>query len=243
MAGPLTAADDYTFEETEDLGMDGMDLGFEEMSVEPIGAGTDGIAGAYDAAIERLRAQRSGLSGKERIGALLVGFGQPTRSGKWQEGVANAAQLLLQQKLASRQADEARRMKLEELMARRDVDVAKAGNARDLATIRANAAAGKGKSLNAEQIKRMGYAKRAFPGKSDEELMTMLYEPVIDRLMVAPQIAASAASGGYDASQYMPPGLTVAELQQQARDALAKGAPRDQVIQRLRQWAIPIEGI
>lgn len=129
MPGPLTAADDYNFDET-DYGVDGVTN--EDVNVSPYGvdvsSGIADLSPVYDAAIQRLKDQRSGLSSRERLGALLVGFGQPTRHGKWQEGVSNAAQVLFQQSTAQKTADEKRRSELERLQ-----------NARDIAGIRTKA--------------------------------------------------------------------------------------------------------
>lgn len=240
MFGALTAADPDEFIE-EDI--EATPTGFEVGVSEGIVAD---LTPAYDAAIKRLREQRGGLSAKERLGALLVGFGQPTRHGKWQESLGNASQMLFQQSLARRKEDEDRRSQLEKLMSAREIAKIRANATVTAAEKRAAAtAAGAtgGGRLNSDQIKRMGYAKRVFPGVPETELVSKLYEPVIDRLMTAPQIAASAAGAGYDADEFMPPGSTVAEMQAEAKNAIAKGAPRDDVLERLRRWGVPVEGL
>ena len=123
MFGALTAADptDEFLEEDIEESPTGFEVGVSEGIVAD-------LTPVYDAAIQRLRQQRQGLSAKERLGALLVGFGQPTRHGKWQEGVSNAASLLFQQSMGRRKEDEARRSELERLT-----------NAREVAKIRSSA--------------------------------------------------------------------------------------------------------
>lgn len=253
MVSPLTAADD------EDIGFDiGADaeddmltggVGYAVQAPGSVLDPTD-LSPVYDAALQRLRAQRSGLSGKQRLGALLVGFGQPTRHGKWQEGAANAALMLSQQTLAAREQDEKRRLKLEELMTQRDIAGARSKGALEIARMKA----GQGGKLNADQVKRMGYAQTLFPDKSEEELRRLLYSPKVDYMMMRGGVAAAAASQGLAVGDALhsvedaiapppPPGATVASLRQEAIDAIAKGAPRDGVLQRLRSAGVPTEGI
>lgn len=125
MLGALTAADGFTdpdaLEEEQRSAPTGYEVGVSSGIVAD-------LTPVYDAAIRRLREQRQGMSARERLGALLVGFGQPTRSGKWQESVGNASQLLFQQSMARRKEDVDRRRELERLM-----------NAREVARIRSQA--------------------------------------------------------------------------------------------------------
>lgn len=97
----------------------------------------EAIRAIYRKASERLRAQRSGLSGREQIGSLLVGFGQPTQSGRWQDAVANAANTLLQQKLKSRDRDASR----EDLLAKYELEGEYKAAMIDAQMARANATA------------------------------------------------------------------------------------------------------
>lgn len=126
---PLTAADEYDFEvegETPDGGfaVQGVGEDFDQKFAEQ-----SQIAAALGQAAEALKAQRSGLSGRQRLGALLLGFAQPTKRGKWQEYVVNAATALGQRSVAQQALDEKRRQEL-----------ARMENAQKIAMIRANAA-------------------------------------------------------------------------------------------------------
>lgn len=268
MPGALTAAD-----EDFDLGV-GADE--EEMAggsgADPYAidvASSGGIADltpAYDAAIARLRQQRAGMSTKERLGALLVGFGRPTQSGKWQEAASNAAQQLLQQRLLDRERAEKRQTELDRLMGARDVAGIRSKAQIEAARIRAGAVGkgGAGGLKDADQRKRFGYAKMLFPGKTDEEYMGLLYSPKIDYMMMRPGVASSAASQGVDVSEALgsvesaivpkevqaatsagpPPGMNVLQLQQEALDAVKSGKDRAMVVDRLRKWNVPLpEGL
>jgi hypothetical protein len=242
MLGALTAADNpdslEVFEEEQELTPQGYDIGVSEGIVAD-------LSPAYDAAIQRLRDQRRGLSARERLGALLVGFGQPTRTGKWQEGASNAASVLMSQAGERRKEDETRRREIDRLMNAREIAKMRSNATLEAARLRgSSSSAGTvgGRKLNADEVKRFGYAKRLFPGKTDEELVGMLYEPGVDNLMQQPQINAALAGGGYDVPE-PPPGYTVQGLRDDAAKALASGAPRDAVIARLRKWGVPTEGL
>lgn len=249
MIGPLTAADTESelFEEEVEQTPSGYEVGVSE------GVVAD-LTPVYDQAIARLREQRRGLSARERLGALLVGFGQPTRHGKWQEGAANAAQLLFQQSIGRRKEDEDRRRELERLTNAREVAKIRSNAAIEAAKIRAGAkgdgaasaiVSALGRKPNADEVKRIGIVSNRRPNFTPEEVVKSMYEPWVERLIVSPQIGAAAAGAGYteDAKSFLPPNMTVAELLNQARDALAKGAPRDQVLDRLRSYGVSTEGL
>lgn len=203
MFGALTAADPDEFIE-EDI--EATPTGFEVGVSEGIVAD---LTPAYDAAIKRLREQRGGLSAKERLGALLVGFGQPTRHGKWQESLGNASQMLFQQSLARRKEDEDRRSQLEKLMSAREVAKIRANATTEAARIRAEkaaAASGEGSPIvaalgrkpNADEVKRIGYAQRLWPELPPQEIAKMLYHPKVEVFMLRPSVVSGAASQGFD---------------------------------------------
>lgn len=223
--GPLSFEDD---EEALATGADEM-LAGEDLTVGALGA--SGISAAYEAAIKRLLAQRSGLSSRERLGAALVGFGQPSRHG-WRGGVANASQMLLQQAMQARKQDEERRAQLEKLMLGRDVASAKDATALKVAEIRAN----KPPKLanDTDQRMRLGYAKRLFPNLSEDEIVkrNLLYDPRVDQQMFRVYGARSAAMAGEEIPEVVPeeaadvPTITTPEEGAQYPDAPVVNTPR-----------------
>lgn len=114
---PLTAADPDEDAFALDIEEEQTPTGYEV----DVSEGVADLTPVYDAAIQRLRAQRGGMSARQRLGALLVGFGQPTRHGKWQEGVSNAALTMFQLSQQQRERDERRREQLERLQTQREV--------------------------------------------------------------------------------------------------------------------------
>lgn len=179
MVGALTAADeeDFVYDEEAQVTPTGYEVGVSEGMVAD-------LTPAYDAAIQRLREQRRGLSARERLGALLVGLGQPTRSGRWQDQVANAGSLLFQQSLARRQEDEARRRELERLMNAREVAKIRSGAAVRAAEIRAKAAGTPGTIKPRVQVS---------PNPVTGEPMAFNIEPGPDG---KPQVSRLTISGG-----------------------------------------------
>lgn len=192
-------------------------------------AGTSGIGAAYDAAIKRLLAQRSGLSTRERIGAALVGFGQPNRHG-WRGGVSNAAQVLLQQSLMARKEDEARRAQLEKLMLGRDVASARAASALEIAKLKKPEPK---LAADTDQRMRLGYARRLFPGKADDVLVAqnLLYDPRVDKAMFQVYGARAAAGAGepVEEVEVAPEGPTLEVFLPEARKA-NPGVPDEELI-------------
>lgn len=212
MAGPLTAADDYNFEDM-DFGVDGVETEDVNVETDPYAVDVSGAVAdytpVYQRAIERLRSQREGMTSRQRLGALLVGFGQPTRSGKWQESLGNASQLLFQQTLAQRERDERRREKLAELESRMDVAGVRTKAQIEAARIRADAAKAKvgatdpitlalGHKPDADERRRIGHALRLFPGKTGQDLVGLLYSPKVNFMMMQAGVAGAAANGGND---------------------------------------------
>lgn len=257
MPGPLTAADDFNIEDYS-VNANGVDS-VDDLNVDQTPYGVDisnGVADlspVYDAAIQRLKAERGGLSNRERLGALLIGFGQPTRHGRWQEGVSNAANVLFQQTLAQKTSDEKRRSELERLMNARDIAGVRSAATIKAAEIRAAASgatkgsiAALGHKPNADEIKRMGIIQNRRPNYTPEQVVKEMYEPWVENLLLQPDLAKAAITGGYpeDAAKYTPPaGATIKDLRDQAAEALRQGAPRDKVIERLRGLGISTEGL
>lgn len=158
--GPLS------FEEDLDAAADDEMLAGEDLAVGALGS--SGISAAYDAAIKRLLAQRSGLTSRERLGAALVGFGQPSPHG-WRGGVANASQALLAQSLQERKQDELRRAQLEKLMLGRDVSSSKDATAMAIAKLKVDAAARKGSQGSVQVIPDGVGGFQAFRKRFDEK--------------------------------------------------------------------------
>ena len=247
MIGPQTAADidnEFAVEEMEQT-PSGYEVGVSE------GVVAD-LTPVYDAAIQRLREQRRGLSARERLGALLIGFGQPTRHGRWQDAAANAAGMLFQQSLGRRKEDEDRRRELERLTNAREVAKIRSNATIEAARIRAAKNGGSdtlltalGHKPNADEIKRLGIVRNRRPNFTPEQAVQSMYEPWVDRILVAPQIGAAAAGAGYakDAESFLPPAMTVAEMRQWAEKSIAQGAPRDAVFDRMRQFGVPTDGL
>lgn len=270
--GPLTAADDDEESgalDDPDFNVDfsGMDYGSPgDFAVGAMGSGMspNDIAGVYTQAADLLKQQRRGLSGREKLGALLVGFGQPTRSGHWQEAVGNASQLLLQQTLAQRAKDDERRQQLANMLLRGKIADSQNARALEVARIKAQGSGAATGKLDADQKKRLGYVQLQNPEMPIEEAIKHLYDPHIDYMMMRPGIISSAASGGFDPRAALesteaaigggvppaavtaagpPAGMTAETAFAQAAEAIANGAPRAQVIARLKAWGFPTEGL
>lgn len=80
-----------------------------QLAVTPSGSGDySGVLKQLNAATQRLKDQRSGLTMQQKISALLTGYAQPSAHTGWQSGVANAAANLQAQTLARQKADASR---------------------------------------------------------------------------------------------------------------------------------------
>lgn len=193
MDGALTAADteDVTVEDELAVSPTGFEVGVSQGMVAD-------LTPAYDQAIQRLREQRKGLSARERLGALLVGFGQPTRGKRWQDAAANAGAAVMEAKLQRRKEDADRRRELERLMSAREVAQIRAG-AKGAATGPTNdIVVALGRRPNSDEIKRIGYAQRLWPEMSPQDLVKMLYHPKVETFMLRPSVVTSAATQGMD---------------------------------------------
>lgn len=138
MVGALSV-DDTLSGDDGDLSLDGVAPAAPDYAAlsAKLGAPND-IAAGYQAAIDRLKAQRSGLSNREKLATLLIGFGQPTTHG-WREGVSNAAGALLKQSQTA-QDDDAKR---QALIAKYQAEMGSKVNAGQVAMMRAGQAAQK----------------------------------------------------------------------------------------------------
>lgn len=195
--GPLTAADDDDTSGALDVSFDPATSGgynldqTDDLSADYPGASS--IAAGYRAAVERLKAQRAGLSGDEKLGALLLGFGQPVRrGGNWRDSVSNAAQSLMANTLAAKKDDRAR----EALIAKYTAEAGPKAATGQAALDRANKPADLVK--DGQQRTRLGYARNIFPGLTDKELVegNYLYDPKVEKLLLRLYGARSAAAVG-----------------------------------------------
>lgn len=193
--GPLTAADDGGDDDL-DPPLDDAAFAMDPGAISSLAAkypDASAIRDSYEAGIARLKAQRTGLTGREKLAVALAGFAQPSQHG-FRGAVANAASALVQQNALARKQDLAREALIAKYMTEEGpklvsgaAAMAKANKPPDL-------------TKDTDQRMRMGYARRMFPGKTDDEIAAsnLLYDPKVDQQMIRIYGARASATAGED---------------------------------------------
>lgn len=172
---------------------------FDALGAKSMGAKT--IGDAYDQAIANLRAQRTGLSTKEKLSALLAGFGTPTPGGIGNQ-LSNAARSLLLQKAQANKLDQARQALISKYLADKGVKMTTAADAEAKAAEKSTSGA-----PNPEEKVRLGYARNYFPNVPDDQIMArnLMYDPKVNTAILGWKQATPMAAAGDVQPSVAPP--------------------------------------
>ena len=182
------------------------------------------IASGYKAAIERLKAQRAGLSTQEKISALLSGFSQPTRHGL-RGAIVGASNELVKQGGVARKRDDSRDALIAKYLAEEPVKASAAQAAIDRIAATRTAAEERAKAAAGKPDSTAGVIPPMFPG-ADPVPYTKKWDPItkswtFQKGSFGPAGSAPASNTPSAAPGAAPPGGNPFPVQRQTGAELA----------------------